>query len=84
MALLSLPQAIGALRDGLIEEAAGRAVNMVKTHAVWASGSTLHAIGAVFEGQGVVGTKTWAHTEHGAMPLLILIDGQDGIRPRHH
>lgn len=76
--LLSLPEAITALHDGLKEEAAGRASNMVKTHAIWGGHSTLHAIGAVFEGRGYVGTKTWAHTEGGAMPLLILIDAQDG------
>jgi len=78
VALMSLPQAIKALRCGLREEAAGRAANMVKTHVVWAGGSTLHALGAVFEGRGVVGTKTWAHAAHGAMPLLILIDAHNG------
>lgn len=78
VSVMSLPEAIGALRDGLKEEAAGRAANMVKTHATWGSGSTLHAIGAVFEGVGVVGTKTWAHTAKGAMPLLVLIDANDG------
>lgn len=76
--LMSLPEAIGALRGGLREEAAGRATNMVKTHVIWGGHSTLHAIGAVFEGKGVVGTKTWAHTEGGAMPLLIVIDANDG------
>lgn len=76
--LMSLPEAIGALREGLLEEAAGRASNMVKTHATWDNGSTLHAIGAVFEGWGTVGTKTWAHTAGGAMPLLILIDSATG------
>ncbi|MBD7939951.1 ornithine cyclodeaminase family protein [Brevundimonas guildfordensis] len=76
--LMSLPEAIEALRQGLLEEAAGRAANMVKTHSAWADGSTLHAIGAVFEGWGVVGTKTWAHTAGGAMPLLILMDATTG------
>ncbi|MFO1260987.1 MAG: ornithine cyclodeaminase family protein [Sphingomonadaceae bacterium] len=76
--LMSLPQAIDALRNGLREEALGRAANMTKTHAVWGGHSTLHAIGAVMDGRGVVGTKTWAHTERGAMPLLILIDSNDG------
>ena len=76
--LLSLPEAIEALRAGLLEEAGGRASNMVKTHATWDDGSTLHAIGAVFEGWGTVGTKTWAHTAGGAMPLLILIDAGTG------
>lgn len=76
--MMSLPEAIDALRNGLREESAGKASNMVKTHAVWDNGSTLHAIGAVFEGMGFVGTKTWAHTAKGATPLLILIDAENG------
>lgn len=76
--LLALPDAIDALRVGLREEAGGRASNMVKTHASWADGSTLHAIGAVFDGWGIVGTKTWAHTAGGAMPLLILLNADTG------
>lgn len=78
VSLMTLPEAIDALRSGLGEEASGRASNMVKTHATWANGSTLHAIGAVFEGWGTVGTKTWAHTEGGAAPLLILLDAGTG------
>jgi ornithine cyclodeaminase len=76
--LLSLPDAITALRAGLVDEARGAAANMVKTHASWAGGSTLHAIGAVFEGRGIVGTKTWSHTAGGAAPLLILFDAETG------
>lgn len=76
--LMSLPQAVDALRTGLREEAAGKAINMVKTHAVWGGHSTMHAIGAVFEGKGIAGTKVWAHTAGGAMPLLIVIDSADG------
>ncbi|MEA1015741.1 ornithine cyclodeaminase family protein [Sphingosinicella sp. LY1275] len=76
--VMSLPEAIEALREGLLEEAAGRASNMVKTHATWDDGSTLHAIGAVFDGWGFVGTKVWAHTAGGAMPLLILINSGNG------
>lgn len=76
--LMALPQAIEALRNGLAEEAGGRAMNMVKTHAACANGATLHAIGAAFEGRGTVGTKTWAHTANGAMPLLILFDAENG------
>ena len=78
VSLLSLPQAIDALRDGLREEAAGHATNMIKTHVLWGSGATLHAIGAVFDRAGIAGAKTWAHTPGGAMPLLILIDANDG------
>jgi ornithine cyclodeaminase len=32
----------------------------------------MHAIGAVFEGAGVFGTKTWGNTPEGSTPLLIL------------
>ena len=78
VSLLSLPEAIEALREGLREEAAGRAENMVKTHVIWGDHATMHAIGAVFEGKGVAGTKTWAHTPGGAMPLLVMIDSNDG------
>jgi ornithine cyclodeaminase len=58
-------------------EAEGDAQNMIKTHVEWA-GSTLHAIGAVFPGMGICGTKTWTHTAGGATPLLILFDSNDG------
>lgn len=76
--LMALPDAIEALRVGLLEEADDRASNMVKTHATWDNGSTLHAIGAVFQGKRIVGTKTWAHTAGGACPLLILLDADNG------
>ncbi len=38
--------------------------------------SNLHAIGAKLG--GLVGTKTWAHTEGGTSPLLLLWDAADG------
>jgi alanine dehydrogenase len=70
--LMDLGLAIQALEAGLRLQAGGGAHNMNKTHASWGRGDTLHATGAVFEGAGFVGTKTWAHTERGATPLLIL------------
>ena len=76
--LMDMGDAIAALEKGLKQEAAGQAKNMVKTHATWGKGNTLHAIGAVFEGEGFVGTKTWAHTEGGATPLLLLFDAANG------
>lgn len=76
--MMDMPQAIDALEKGLLAEARGEASNMVKTHAEWGAGSTLHAIGAVFPQAGFVGTKTWAHTEKGATPLLILFDSNTG------
>lgn len=78
VALLSLPEAIEALERSLKQEAAGDARNMAKTHAAWGGGHTLHAIGAVMARDGVVGTKSWAHTAGGATPLLILWDSQTG------
>jgi len=78
VSLINMGDAIHALEGGLLAEARGEAQNMVKTHATWGEGSTLHAIGAVFAKDGFAGTKTWAHTEGGATPLLILFDSDNG------
>jgi ornithine cyclodeaminase len=75
---VDLPAAIGALREGLREEAGGTGQTMVKTHALWDERSTLHAIGGVLSLAGLVGTKTWAHTPGGACPLLLLFDAGTG------
>lgn len=77
VSLMDMGEAIAALEKGLLAEAQGQAKNMVKTHVAW-NGSTLHAIGAAFPRAGFVGTKTWAHTEGGATPLVILFDSQTG------
>ncbi len=70
---IELRDAIDALTRGLREEAAGSARNMEKTAAHWGKSSNMHAIGAVFEGANVFGTKTWGNTpEGGSTPLLIL------------
>src|SRR6266852_1935348 len=78
VSMMDFPSAIDALERGLLAEAQGDACNMVKTHVEWDGGSTLHAIGAAFPQDGFVGTKTWAHTEGGATPLLILFDSHTG------
>jgi len=78
VSLMDMGEAIEALEMGLLAEARGAAGNMVKTHAGWGQGSTLHAIGAVFSEAGFAGTKTWAHTAGGATPLLILFDAASG------
>ncbi len=77
-ALIDMSDAIVALERGLSAEASGGAVNVVKTHTTFGHGDTLHAIGATMVAEGVVGTKTWAHTEGGANPLLVLFDAADG------
>ena len=78
VSMMDMGDAINALEKGLLAEAHGEAQNMVKTHATWDNGSTLHAIGATFPKAGFVGTKTWVHTERGATPLLILFDSETG------
>ena len=78
VSILDLDAAIAALEAGLRVEAAGGAKNLTKTVASWGDGDTLHALGAVMPGRGVVGTKSWAHTGHGATPLLTLYDARDG------
>src|SRR5260370_14030039 len=75
--LMDMKGAIAALEQALALEAAGKAENMVKTHAIWGGHHTLHAIGATFPDAGFVGTKTWAHA-NGAAPLLILFDSHHG------
>jgi alanine dehydrogenase len=77
VSMMDIGGAIGALERGLVAEAEGSAQNMIKTHVEW-DGSTLHAIGAVFPGMGICGTKTWCHTAGGATPLLILFDSNNG------
>lgn len=87
VSLMDMRAAIAALETGLRAEARGSAQNMTKTHVAWAvpspAGSephqaTLHAIGAAFPEEGIVGTKTWAHTPGGATPLVILYDSHNG------
>lgn len=76
--MLDMSGAISALETGLVAEASGTAQNMLKTQIAWGGGNTLHAIGASFPVAGLVGTKTWAHTEGGATPLLTLFDADSG------
>jgi alanine dehydrogenase len=79
---LSLGAAVDALRIGFCQEGAGRAEAMEKTMLAFAAGAghgTLHALGAVFGDDGIVGTKTWAHTPGGADPALLLFDAGTGV-----
>ncbi len=78
VSLMNLPQAIDALETGLRRQAEGSAKTMDKTHMTWDGGSTLHAIGAVYETRDIVGAKTWAHTAGGASPLLLLWNASTG------
>ncbi|HEY3120659.1 MAG TPA: ornithine cyclodeaminase family protein, partial [Vicinamibacteria bacterium] len=51
---IDMAGAIAALENGLRAEASGSAQNLDKTHVAW-KGGTLHAIGAVFPGEGFAG-----------------------------
>ncbi len=73
--LMDLREAIAALESAMCAEAAGEAQNMTKTLMQYGK-SNLHAIGGRLD--GLVGTKTWAHTEGGTCPLLLLWDAQNG------
>ncbi len=77
VSMMDIGEAIEALERGLLAEAAGQAHNMTKTHVEWGH-STLHAIGAVFPDAAICGTKTWAHTQGGATPLLVLFNSNNG------
>jgi len=78
VSLMTLGDAIDALERTLPLEARGAAVNLTKTQVGFNGHDSLHALGAAVPGAGLVGTKTWAHTEGGAAPTLILWDSHDG------
>src|SRR5262245_15854441 len=73
--LMDLRDAIAALEAALREEARGEAQNMSKTLLQYGK-NNLHAIGAKLG--GLVGTKTWTHTQGGTCPLLLLWSAEDG------
>ena len=75
---LDLGEAIAALSRGFAEEGRGAAVPMEKTMLGFGDHATLHALGAAFEEEQLVGTKTWAHTPGGADPVLLLFDAKNG------
>lgn len=75
---VDLPAAVAAVRAVLQLEHEGCARTLPKTAVGWGDGDTLHALGGVSEGLGLVGTKTWTHTSGGATPLLVLWDAATG------
>ncbi len=76
--VLNLADAVQALARGFSEEGAGRAVALEKTMVGFDGHSTLHALGAAFGDERLVGAKTWAHTPGGADPVLLLFDADTG------
>jgi len=76
--LIDLPDAIDAVEQALAGEAGGGGRSMDKTHLGWEGGHGLHALGGWSGDLGLVATKTWAHTDGGASPLLVLWDLHTG------
>lgn len=76
--LVDLEDSLAVLESGFAAEGRGAAVAMDKTMVAFGDHATLHAIGAVFDEAGLVGTKTWAHTPGGADPHLLIFDAADG------
>ena len=75
--LLDLRDAIDVLADAHRMYGAGRATNMVRTHAKDGP-ADLHAVGGILGDAAIAGTKTWMHTPGGARPLLVLFSAADG------
>lgn len=73
--LMDLKEAIAALEAALREEARGEAFNMTKALMQFGK-SNLHAVGGKLG--PIVGTKTWAHTDGGTSPLVLLWDAANG------
>lgn len=78
VAAIDLGDAVAALTRGFAEEGRGRAVAMDKTMIGFGDHATLHALGASFDADHLVATKTWAHTPGGADPQLLVFDANDG------
>ncbi|HYS55612.1 MAG TPA: cupin domain-containing protein [Thermoanaerobaculia bacterium] len=75
VSVMDLADAIHTIEVALPAEARGEAKNLEKTVVAW-EGGTLHALGGIAPGSAA--TKTWAHTDAGATPLLVLFDSTNG------
>ena len=75
--LVSLREAIAAIHGAYLRTAAGEIAAMPKTYTSW-DGGTMHAIGAVATSTGLAVSKTWAHTQGGATPVLAAWDAASG------
>ncbi|MGV0037084.1 ornithine cyclodeaminase family protein [Mycobacterium colombiense] len=75
--LVSLPEVIEAIREAYVRAENGDVVAMPKTFASWTGGS-MHAIGATAMSTGLAVSKTWAHTQGGATPVLAAWDVDSG------
>lgn len=78
VSLVSLNEAMDALVRGLKLDGEGKAQNLQKALGTWGDGSSMHALGSVFNDAGYCGFKTWVNTKRGANAVFILFDSNDG------
>lgn len=78
-ALVSLEQAIPAVRDAYLRSGKDEVTQLPKTHVASAGhGPALHAIGALAVQHRLAVAKAWTHTSRGATPLLLAWDSDTG------
>jgi ornithine cyclodeaminase len=75
--LVSLPDALVALEQGLRWEGEGKAHNVPKALGRWNAGA-MHCLGAMFPEADFVGWKTWAITNGGGAVTYELFDANKG------
>lgn len=76
--LVSINQAIAALRYQLPREFGDGARNMEKSLATWEPRSSMHNLGSIDPIQGVGGIKSWVNTPKGARAIYVLFDTNAG------
>jgi ornithine cyclodeaminase/alanine dehydrogenase-like protein (mu-crystallin family) len=76
--LVSLPDALAALEDGLRLEGTGKAQNISRAFGRWGGGAVMHCLGAMFPEAGFVGWKTWVITKAGGAVSYELFDANTG------
>ena len=76
--LVDLRDSIDALEVALLAEHRSEAFSVRKALGTWGERSSSHALGAVWEGEGLACFKTWVNTPRGAAAILSLFDAEKG------
>lgn len=78
VSLISLPEAVGALEQILVLEAAEKAANLPKTHLMVGANDAMHALGASIAGEDICGFKTWVNIAGKSSTIVSLFSLVDG------
>ena len=78
VSLMSLPEAVGALEQILVLEAAEKAANLPKTHLIVGANDAMHALGASIAGENICGFKTWVNIRGKSSTIVSLFSLIDG------